>query len=246
MMSSADTTWCGRATCTQSASALLAAGDTSTPLRAMIYLAITQREDGGFYQNFWIDGEPVLDRQCNWMKFRSQLLAVSGSGRRCAGQLRSAIPRSARACGYLIREGPATPRNAGKKTAATRLPRWQRISPALICAAEFIEARGDKHTAEFVRTYADFLESHVDQWTVTNQGSLVPGIKRHYIRIIPAVSAEGSNGDEDPDNGVMVLANQKPGDPCSISGKSDCRWRISRAGEDGITAGPTIRSSKTR
>ena len=41
-----------------SATALLAVGDTATPLRALIYLAITQREDGGFYQNFWIDGEP--------------------------------------------------------------------------------------------------------------------------------------------------------------------------------------------
>src|SRR5262249_47981041 len=41
-----------------SATGLLAAGDTQTPLRALIYLACTQREDGGFYQNFWIDGTP--------------------------------------------------------------------------------------------------------------------------------------------------------------------------------------------
>ena len=39
-------------------SALLAVGDSSTPLRALIYLAVSQREDGGFYQNFWIDGRP--------------------------------------------------------------------------------------------------------------------------------------------------------------------------------------------
>src|SRR6266566_7321680 len=38
--------------------ALLAVGDFSTPLRALIYLAVSQREDGGFYQNFWIDGRP--------------------------------------------------------------------------------------------------------------------------------------------------------------------------------------------
>src|SRR5258706_12902780 len=38
--------------------ALLAVGDFSTPLRALIYLAMAQREDGGFYQNFWIDGRP--------------------------------------------------------------------------------------------------------------------------------------------------------------------------------------------
>ena len=41
-----------------SATGLLAAGDTEVPLRALIYLACTQKEDGGFYQNFWINGEP--------------------------------------------------------------------------------------------------------------------------------------------------------------------------------------------
>ena len=87
---------------------------------------------------------------------------------------------------------------------------------ALICAAEFLDARGDAHTADFVRTYADFLESHIEKWTVTNHGTLVPGITRHYIRINPAISVEGSQGDEDPDKGVLVLANQKPGDQFSF------------------------------
>ena len=41
-----------------SATGLLAAGNKEVPLRALIYLACTQKEDGGFYQNFWINGEP--------------------------------------------------------------------------------------------------------------------------------------------------------------------------------------------
>ena len=41
-----------------SASAMLAAGDRVIPLRALIYLAVSQQEDGGFAQNFWIDGGP--------------------------------------------------------------------------------------------------------------------------------------------------------------------------------------------
>jgi len=31
-----------------------------------------------------------------------------------------------------------------------------------------------------------FLESHIETWTVTDEGSLVPGIARHYVRINPA------------------------------------------------------------
>lgn len=37
---------------------LLASGNTDTPLRALIYLACSQRPGGGFHQNFWINGEP--------------------------------------------------------------------------------------------------------------------------------------------------------------------------------------------
>ena len=40
----------------QSATALLATGQTSTPLRALIWLAAIQRPDGSFPQNSWIDG----------------------------------------------------------------------------------------------------------------------------------------------------------------------------------------------
>jgi glucoamylase len=40
----------------QSASALLATGQTSTPVRALIWLAALQRTDGSFPQNSWIDG----------------------------------------------------------------------------------------------------------------------------------------------------------------------------------------------
>ena len=41
-----------------SASGMLAAGDRLTPLRALIYLAVSQQEDGGFAQNFWVNGDP--------------------------------------------------------------------------------------------------------------------------------------------------------------------------------------------
>ena len=41
-----------------SALALLACEDRSTPLRALVYLACSQQADGGFPQNFWIDGGP--------------------------------------------------------------------------------------------------------------------------------------------------------------------------------------------
>jgi len=35
----------------------------------------------------------------------------------------------------------------------------------------------DAATAEFLLDYADFLESHIERWTVTTRASWVPGIK---------------------------------------------------------------------
>ena len=46
----------------QSATAMLACGRIETARRALVYLACTQHPDGGFAQNFWIDGTPVLVR----------------------------------------------------------------------------------------------------------------------------------------------------------------------------------------
>ena len=42
----------------QTATALLACGRAETALRALVYLACTQQPDGGFAQNFWVDGRP--------------------------------------------------------------------------------------------------------------------------------------------------------------------------------------------
>ena len=76
-----------------------------------------------------------------------------------------------------------------------------------------IEARGDKHTADFVRTYADFLESHIE--TVDGHRSRHPGAGNHADIIsesIPRRVTVARAAMKIPDTGELVLANQKPGD----------------------------------
>ena len=78
----------------------------------------------------------------------------------------------------------------------TQQDRWEEASgyspstlatniAALICAAQFARGRGDDETGKYLEEYADFLESHIEAWTCTTMGSLVPGITNHYIRINP-------------------------------------------------------------
>jgi glucoamylase len=192
----------------KSVTALLAVGDLHTPLRALIYIAVSQRDDGGFYQNFWIDGRPYwtgiqLDEVAFPVVLAWHLWKLDALGNFDPyGMVR-------RACALLIREGPITAQERWEEAAGYSPSTLAIHIAALICAAEFFDERGDAQTAEFVRYYADFLESHIERWTVTRRGSLVRGIPRHYIRINPGEIDRCI--DEDPDCGMLTLANQPPG-----------------------------------
>ena len=194
----------------KSVTALLAVGDVRTPLRSLIYLAVTQRPDGGFYQNFWLTGRPYWQGiQLDEVAF-PVLLAWQLWKRKALGNF-DPYEMVRGATGFLIREGPITPQDRWEEARGYSPSTLAVHIAALICAAEFFDGHGDHDTAAFVRDYADFLESHIERWTVTTQGSLVPGITRHYIRVNPAVAANCA--DEDPNCGTLVLANQPPGAP---------------------------------
>ncbi len=192
----------------KSVTALLAVGDLATPLRSLIYLAVSQRKDGGFYQNFWIDGRPYwhgvqLDEVAFPILLAWRLWKRGGLG--------TFDPHDMirRACAFLIREGPVTAQERWEEASGYSPSTLAVHIAALICASDFFADRGDESTADFIRDYADFLESHIERWTVTTNGTLVPGITRHYIRINPPSSADCS--DEDPNCGKVVLSNQPPG-----------------------------------
>jgi len=188
------------------ATALLAAGDTVTPRRALVYLAVSQRADGGFYQNFWIDGRPYWQGvQLDEVSFPI-VLAWRLHKARALGDF-DPLDMVAAACGFLIREGPTTAQERWEENGGFSPSTLAINVAALVCAGEMLEAAGDAATAAFVRDYADFLEQHVDAWTATTVGTLLPGVPHHYIRINPNV-----DGLEDPDVGDVVLANQPPGD----------------------------------
>src|SRR5262245_14551212 len=192
----------------KSVSALLAVGDLSTPLRALIYLAVSRREDGGFHQNFWIDGRPYWSGiQLDEVAF-PVLLAWRLWKHGALGNF-DPFEMVRRACGFLIREGPITPQDRWEEARGYSPSTLAVHITALICAAEFFVERSDDLTAAFIRDYADFLEHHLESWTVTTEGTLVSGITRHYIRVNPCGAIDTL--DEDPNQGTLILANQPPG-----------------------------------
>jgi glucoamylase len=200
-----------------SATALLASGDNVTPLRALVYLACSQQADGGFPQNFWIDGTPYwkgiqLDEVAFPIMLAWHLWKAS------ALEQFDPYPMVMSAVRYLIQRGPVTQQERWEECSGFSPSTLAAAIAATICAADFARARGEAEAAKFIEDHADFLESHIERWTVTTQGSLVPGIPRHYIRILPA-DVNDFSPPEDPNSGMLTLANQPPEGPYSFPAK---------------------------
>ena len=193
-----------------SATGLLACDDTITPRRALVYLACTQRADGGFPQNFWIDGTPYwsgiqLDEVAfpiilAWRLWKADALGDFDP-----------YPMVKAAAGFLIRMGPVTQQERWEEDSGYSPSTLAACIAGLICAADFARARGERDAATFIEEYADFLESHIERWTVTTEGTLVPGIARHYIRICPT-DINNPSPDEDPNRGQLAIKNRPQGE----------------------------------
>jgi glucoamylase len=192
-----------------SVTGLLAAGHTETAFRALIYLATSQQADGGFPQNFWINGDPYW-RGIQLDEVAFPILLAWRLRRENALQDFDPYSLVKRAASYLIRNGPATQQERWEEAGGYSPSTLASSIAALICAASFAREREDDVTGQFLEEYADFLECHIEAWTVTTDGMAIPENKRHYIRIHP-VDVYNTCPNEDPNNGIVTLANQPLG-----------------------------------
>ncbi|MGI0055047.1 MAG: glycoside hydrolase family 15 protein [Thermoplasmata archaeon] len=196
------------------ATALLANGIREAPLRSLIYLASRQQQDGGFPQNFWIDGRPYwTGLQLDEVAY--PILLAWRLQRERALEHFDPYPMILRAARFLVERGPVTQQD-----------RWEEVSgfspstlaleiTALLGASEFARARSDHSTAAVLEETADFLERHVEQWTVTTHGTLDPSIPRHYVRVRPALPSDPTPP-ESGGFGGLYIPNLAPGQPAEF------------------------------
>ena len=187
------------------ASALLACEDTESPLRGLIWLASVQGEDGGLPQNSTIAGKAYwqgvqLDEVAAPILLAWRLRRAKALGEFDPWTLVS------RACCFLIQHGPVTGQDRWEENAGYSSSTLAMMIAGLVCAADFARARDDEKTAEFLLDYADWLAGHLEDWTATSRGELVPGIPRHYIRITPAEPADPRAAPA-PDSAELAIPN---------------------------------------
>lgn len=189
----------------QTATALLACGATESPLRALIWLACVQGDDGCLPQNSSISGEAY------WKGIQLDEVAMPillAWRLQQAKALRLFDPWAlvSRAAGYLILHGPVTQQERWEENSGYSPSTLATIIASLVCAAEFAQGRKIPELAAFLLDYADWISAHLEVWTVTRHGDLLSGKPRHYVRLTPA-SLDQPGQSPDPDKAEYFIAN---------------------------------------
>ena len=193
----------------QTATALLACGRAETARRALVYLACTQQPDGGFAQNFWIDGTPYWrGLQLDEVAF-PVILAWRLWKANALGELHFFLFVE-RAAGFLVRHAPITNQERWEENAGYSPSTLAAVISGLICAAEIARMHDSMELAVFLEEYADWIEKHLEDWTVTTEGVLLPDVKRHYMRIRPPEKGE-AYACEECGKETIHLNNRPPG-----------------------------------
>ncbi len=194
----------------QSATAILACGRVETARRALVYLACTQRPDGSFAQNFWIDGTPYwtgiqLDEVAFPIILAWRLWKANGVGSF------DLFPFVQQAAAFLVRYAPVTQQERWEEASGYSPSTLAVVISALLCAADIARDHKAPELCAFLESYADWLEAHLDEWTTTSDGVLLPEIKRHYVRINPPNPGEQFYN-ADAGVGRYNIANRAPGE----------------------------------
>lgn len=189
----------------KAASALLAAGQTSTPLRTLVWMACVQDENGEVPQNSWIDGTPYWrGRQLD--EVAAPILLAWRLRRAQALKLFDPAKLVRRAARYVMLHGPVTGQERWEENSGYSPSTLAWAIAALVCAADFFRDCRLEAAAKFALEYADWLSAHLEEWTSTNCGELVPGKPRHFIRLTPA-DPSNPNATALPDSATIQISN---------------------------------------
>lgn len=179
----------------ETAGGLLAAGAHGDVRRVLTYLQTTQRPDGHWPQNMWLDGSPYWDG-IQMDETALPILLVDLAHREKAltdADLALFWPMVRQAAAYLVSNGPVSPQD-----------RWEEdpgYSPftvgaeiaAVLVAAEIADLNHETTTGSYLREIADVWNDSIERWMyVTNTDWCKQyNVKGYYVRIAPANKGDG-------------------------------------------------------
>lgn len=196
----------------ETASALLAAGANAEVLRIIRYLNSTQRPDGHWPQNMWINGSPYWPGiQMDETAFPILLIDMAyRNGLLKNNDLKDLWKLVRKAAEYLTKNGPVTQEDRWEED-----PGYSPFTLAvqiagLLAAGDIAEISNEKNFAQYLRETADYWNSNIEQWTyVTNtEISRRIGVEGYYVRIAPPDIGEAAS----PLQGFVPIKNRPVGE----------------------------------
>jgi glucoamylase len=201
----------------QTASALMAVGRHETALRALVYLICAQRPDGSFAQNFWVNGTPYWSgMQLDEVAF--PIILAWRLWKQNALDIVDIIPFVERAAGCLMKFAPVTQQERWEENSGYSPSTLAAVITGLICASELVGAHGAPDLADFYAVFADWIESNLETWTVTDDGVLLPDVRRHYMRIRPPAPSDRYYNPS-VGEGRLQLSNRGPGEKSNFDAR---------------------------
>jgi glucoamylase len=188
----------------QCATALLALGAEQEAGDTLRYLIATQKQDGSWYQNQWLDGSPYWQGlQLDEAAF-PVLLAASLAERGALDEIAIA-DMVCRALSFLAANGPSTPQDRWEENAGINPFTLTVCIAALVAGAEFLPPAAK----DFALALADFWNSRIESWLAVGDTPLAQrlAVSGYYIRLAPpeVLSDPGSL------NSILYLKNRKSG-----------------------------------
>jgi glucoamylase len=166
----------------QCATALLALGGESEARNTLRYLIATQKEDGSWYQNQWLEGTPYWQGlQLDEAAFPVLLAAALAERDALRGIVVTEMIH--RALSFVASTGPSTPQDRWEENAGINTFTLSISIAALVTGARFLPSPAK----EFALKVADFWNSQVESWTAIGGTPLAQrlGVESYYIRVAP-------------------------------------------------------------
>lgn len=194
----------------------MAMGDMETSVHVLKFLQSTQKADGSWAQNMWLDGRPY------WQKIQLDEVAfpvILAWRLKKMGVLKEDFyPMVKKAVSFLVKEGPVTEQERWEENSGFSPSTLAAEITALVCAAHWAREIGEYRESQYLFEIADYWQTRLEDWTFTDCGCILAKYPEHYQRIAPiAPEALDMGGTE-----CQVFLPIKNLPPEMVKGHSQC------------------------
>jgi len=199
----------------ESASGLLAAGDTGSARQTLRYLMSTQEADGHWPQNMWLDGTSYwpgiqMDETAFPILLADTLRRLNGLHRLDPWRM------VRRAASFLVCHGPVTQQDRWEEDGGYSPFTLAVEIAALLAAADFADLAAETGVALYLRQTADTWNDFIESWIYVSDTDLARrhGVAGYYVRIAPIDVSDASS----PAGGFVPIKNRPPSEsrePCA-------------------------------